>query len=171
MRPRLFGSLIGASIAAFSLAPQTVGASMLENQLISAAETGDPDKVKALLKEGKHLYLVDFTNVGGLVTPLVLEIQLASGKKTIERIPAEVWRYSPKKITKLIVTDEPMTGLVQDPHWETADINVDNNAWPRKLNPSRLELFKTNRSQPDLMKDFNTPLKKADAPADKKAAQ
>ena len=126
------------------------------------------DWEKALLASGKHLYLVDFSNVGGLVTPLVLEIQLASGKKYIERIPAEVWRYSPKKITKLIVTDEPMVGLTQDPYWETADINVDNNAWPRKVNPSRLELFKTNRNQPDLMKDFNTPLKNADTP---KAAQ
>jgi len=127
------------------------------------------DWEKALLSSGKHLYLVDFSNLGGLVTPLVLEIQLASGKKTIERIPAEVWRYSPKKITKLIVTDEPMVGLTQDPYWETADINVDNNAWPRKLNPSRLELFKTNRSQPDLMKDFTTPLKKADTDKSKAA--
>jgi len=123
------------------------------------------DWEKALLASGKHLYLVDFTNIGGLVTPLVLEIQLASGKKTIERIPAEVWRYSPKKITKLIVTDEPMVGLTQDPFWETADINVDNNAWPRKLTPSRLELFKTNRSGTDLMKDYNTPLKNKAAPA------
>ena len=123
------------------------------------------DWEKALLSSGKHLYLVDFSNVGGLVTPLVLEIQLASGKKYIERIPAEVWRYSPKKITKLIVTDEPMVGLTQDPFWETADINVDNNAWPRKVNPSRLELFKTNRSGTDLMKDYNTPLKTKAAPA------
>ena len=97
------------------------------------------------------------------MTPLVLEIQLASGKKYIERIPAEVWRYSPKKITKLIVTDEPMVGLTQDPYWETADIDVDNNAWPRKLTPSRLELFKTERGSNDMMKDFNTPLKKPEA--------
>jgi hypothetical protein len=76
---------------------------------------GLEDWEKALLKEGKHLYLVDFTNKGGLVTPLVLEIQLASGKKYVERVPAEVWRYSPKKITKLIVLDEPMVSLVQDP--------------------------------------------------------
>jgi hypothetical protein len=39
-------------------------------------------------------------------------------------VPAEVWRYSPKKITKLIVTDEPMVSLTQDPYWETADIDV-----------------------------------------------
>ena len=124
---------------------------------------------KALLAQGKHLYLVDFSNIGGLVTPLVLEIELKSGKKYIERIPAEVWRYSSKKITKLIVTDEPMAGLTQDPYWETADIDTSNNAWPRKITPSRLELFKSERGQGDLMKDFKTPLKVKDAKEEKKA--
>jgi hypothetical protein len=122
---------------------------------------GLEDWEKALLKEGKHLYLVDFSNLGGLVTPLVLEITLASGKKYVERVPAEVWRYSPTKITKLVITDEPMVGLTQDPYLETADIDTSNNAWPRKLTQSRLELFKAQREQDDMMKDFNTPLKKA----------
>ncbi len=123
---------------------------------------------KALLSQGKHLYLVDFSNIGGLVTPLVLQIELASGKKYIERIPAEVWRYSSKKITKLIVTDEPMVGLTQDPFWETADTDVSNNSWPRKIQPSRVELFKSERGGNDLMKDFNTKLKSKDAKADDK---
>ena len=127
---------------------------------------GLEDWEKALLKEGKHLYLVDFTNVGGLVTPLVVEIELKSGKKYIERIPAEVWRYSPTRITKLFVTDEPMAGLTQDPYWETADIDVSNNSWPRKATPSRLELFKTERDPNNLMRDANTKLKeKVDAPS------
>jgi hypothetical protein len=117
------------------------------------------DWEKNLLKEGKHLYLVDFSNLGGLVTPLVLEIQLASGKKYIERIPAEVWRYTPKKITKLIMTDEPMVALTQDPYWETADTDTSNNSWPRKATPSRLELYKTERDKDNLMKDFNEKLK------------
>ena len=92
----------------------------------SDAVEGLEDWEKALLAQGKHLYLVDFSNLGGLVTPLVLEVELRSGKKYIERIPAEVWRYSSKKITKLIVTDEPMVGLTQDPYWETADIDNSN---------------------------------------------
>jgi hypothetical protein len=120
------------------------------------------DWEKALLKEGKHLYLVDFGNVGGLVTPLILEITLASGRKYVERIPAEVWRYSPKKITKLIVTDEPMVALTQDPYWETADTDTSNNSWPRKAVPSRLELYKTQRDKDNLMRDFNEKLKKVD---------
>jgi hypothetical protein len=133
---------------------------------------GLEDWEKALLKEGKHMYLVDFTNVGGLVSPLVLEIQLASGKKYVERVPAEVWRHNPKKITKLIITDEPMVGLAQDPYWETADTDVSNNAWPRKVTPSRLELFKSQRNQgDDLMKDFNEKLKDPKAKDDDKKAE
>ncbi|MFL6673946.1 MAG: M1 family metallopeptidase [Massilia sp.] len=121
---------------------------------------GLEDWEKALLKEGKHMYLVDFSNLGGLVTPLVLEIELQGGKKYVERVPAEVWRYSPKKITKLIITDEPMVSLTQDPYLETADIDTSNNAWPRRVAPSRLELFKSQRPEDDMMKDFNAPLKK-----------
>jgi hypothetical protein len=127
---------------------------------------GLDDWEKNLLKEGKHLYLVDFSNLGGLVTPLVLEIQLASGKKYIERIPAEVWRFSPKKITKLIITDEPMVALTQDPYWETADTDTSNNSWPRKAMPSRLELYKTEHDKDNLMKDFNEKLKTKDEKAD-----
>ena len=115
---------------------------------------------------GKHLYLVDFSNNGGLVMPLILEIELKSGKKIIERVPAEVWRYAPHKISKVIVTDEPMVGLVQDPYWETADIDNSNNSWPRKITPSRLELFKLDRDKNNLMKDFNTPLKAPEAKAE-----
>jgi hypothetical protein len=121
---------------------------------------GLEDWQKALLKQGKHLYLVDFSNKGGLVSPLILEIQLASGKKTIQRIPAEIWRTSARKITKLLVLDEPMTGLVQDPFLETADIDTSNNGWPRKATPSRVELFKSRPAGgDDLMKDYATPLK------------
>jgi len=123
---------------------------------------------KDLLAQGKHLYLVDFSNIGGLVTPLVLQVELKSGRKYIERIPAEVWRYSPKKITKVLVTDEPLASLVHDPYWETADIDQSNNAWPRRVTPSRLELFKS-QPQENLMKDFATPLKqKQDAETGKK---
>ncbi|KGF81887.1 aminopeptidase [Massilia sp. JS1662] len=124
------------------------------------------DWEKNLLKEGKHLYLVDFSNLGGLVTPLVLEITLQSGKKYVERIPAEVWRYTPRKITKLIITDEPMVALTQDPNWETADTDTSNNSWPRKAVPSRLELYKTEHDKDNLMRDFNEKLKTKDDKAE-----
>jgi hypothetical protein len=115
---------------------------------------------KSILSTGKHMYLVDFSNIGGLVMPLILEIEYKSGKKEVQRLPAEIWRYSPKKTTKLLVTDEPIVSITQDPYWETADIDTANNSWPRKLQPSRLELFKTDRERGEnLMRDIKTPLK------------
>lgn len=112
----------------------------------------------------------DVDRIGGVepAAPEPVEIELKSGRKYIERVPAEVWRYSPKRITKVVITDEPMVGLVQDPYWETADIDTSNNGWPRKLTPSRLELFKSEKSpKENLMRDFNTPLKAKGAAGDK----
>ena len=65
------------------------------------------------------------------------------------------------------MTDEPLVSLVHDPYWETADIDQSNNAWPRKVTPSRLELFKS-RPAENMMKDFKTPLKKKDEKRDEK---
>ena len=139
------------------------------NKYNETLETLEPWE-KELLASGKHLYLVDFSNLGGLVMPLILEVELKSGAKTIERIPAEIWRYSPKKVTKLLITDEPIVGITQDPLWETADIDINNNSWPRKAVPSRLELFKTNRERGEnLMRDMKTPLK--DPKKDKKTEE
>ncbi|WP_395012295.1 M1 family aminopeptidase, partial [Undibacterium sp.] len=139
------------------------------NELMKGLEADE----KAMLKSGKHFYLVDFSNVGGLVMPLVLEVELKSGKKLIQRIPAEIWRYNSKKFTKLIVTDEPMVGLTQDPYLETADIDTNNNSWPRKITQSRLELFKMPPPPSDMMIDFKTPLRtdKPEAKETEKSAE
>ncbi len=121
---------------------------------------GLEDWEKELLKSNKYLYLVDFSNLGGLVMPLILEIEYNDGSKTIERIPAEVWRYSPNKITKVLISDKPIVAIEQDPFWETADVDVSNNRWPREVTKSRLKVFKDKRDKDNLMKDFDTPLKK-----------
>jgi hypothetical protein len=63
-----------------------------------------------------------------------------------------------------------MVGLTQDPYWETADIDVSNNAWPRKITPSRLELFKSQREQSDMMKDYGEKLKTKEPKKDSKEA-
>ncbi len=130
---------------------------------------GLEDWEKELLKSGKYFYLVDFSNHGGLVMPLILEITYDDGSKMIERIPAEVWRYNPEKITKVVVADKPIVAIEQDPMWETADVNVDNNRWPREVTQSRLKVFKEKRDRDNMMKDFDTPIKKSgDEKEDKK---
>ena len=52
-----------------------------------------------------------------------------------------------------------------DPFWETADVDLSNNHYPRKFTPSRLEIYKSERTKEklperDLMQDIKTELDK-----------
>ncbi|MBQ4811116.1 M1 family metallopeptidase [Pseudoalteromonas luteoviolacea] len=117
------------------------------------------------LEEDKNYYVLEFSNVGGLVMPILLELTYEDGTKENQYIPAEIWRRSPKHVRKLIVTDKEqvLTQVVVDPGWETADVNIENNHYPRRIIPSRVEAFKKKKSEEkvkrDIMQDIKTELK------------
>jgi aminopeptidase N len=117
------------------------------------------------VKEDKNYYVLEFSNIGGLVMPIILELELSTGKKERIHIPAEIWRRNPKEVRKLIVLEKgtELTSAIIDPDWETADANIENNHYPRRMIPSRLESYKSKRSglsNRDIMKDSKTKLKK-----------
>ncbi|GAB2545485.1 M1 family metallopeptidase [Rufibacter soli] len=97
---------------------------------------------RALLEKGLNFYEVSIKNNGGLVMPVVVQMTFRDGSNQIVRIPAEIWRYNDQEITKVFVTEKPVVSFLLDPFQETADINMDNNAWPQRAQPSRFELFK-----------------------------
>jgi aminopeptidase N len=94
--------------------------------------------------EGKNIYQLKFKNVGGLVTPLVIEWTYKDGSKEIERIPAEVWRINETEITKVFVKEKEAVNIVVDPNAELADIEVKNNVFPKKGAESKFDQFKKN---------------------------
>ncbi|MBC8111807.1 MAG: M1 family metallopeptidase, partial [Verrucomicrobia bacterium] len=106
--------------------------------------TLDP-REKALLEAKKHFYQLDFSNKGGLIMPVILEFEFEDGSKEKKNIPAEVWRMNNNKISKVFAFDKVVKGITLDPNLETADIETDNNFYPRKVSPNRFELFKSNR--------------------------
>jgi len=114
--------------------------------------------------EDKHYYVLEFSNLGGLVMPLLLELTYAGEESEMLRIPAEIWRRNPKTVKKLIVTDRELVGVVVDPRWETADVDMENNHYPRRIIPSRIEVFKSPEStqldKRDIMQDIKTKLEK-----------
>ncbi len=57
-------------------------------------------------------------------------------------MPAEIWRQNATKVTKLLVREDIIDTIVIDPYWETSDIDIKNNHWPRRPVASRLELRK-----------------------------
>ncbi len=99
---------------------------------------------KALLNqfENKEIYQVKFSNLGGLVMPLLLEFELESGKKEKITIPAEIWRYAENKASKLFYFDEKVVAVKMDPELLTADTDTYNNVFPRVRQASRFEEFK-----------------------------
>ena len=68
----------------------------------------------------------------------------------------------------MIITekDKELVSVTIDPRWETADVNVDNNHYPRQIIPSRIEAYKKKKSTKkvsrDIMQDIKTELKTDD---------
>ena len=64
------------------------------------------------------------------------------------------------KVSKLIVSDREIAGLSVDPQLETADVDMRNNHYPRKIIPSRIEAFKQENRDGmeyrDIMHDIKT---------------
>ncbi|MCJ9429197.1 M1 family metallopeptidase [Kordiimonas marina] len=113
---------------------------------------GLKDWEKELLKYGHELYFLDFENIGGLVMPLILDVEYKDGSHEEVRVPAEIWRRNAKHVTKLLIRDKEIKSVVLDPNHETADADESNNAWPAKPKMTRVELFKYSHPR-NLMKE------------------
>jgi len=121
------------------------------------------DWQKELLEVDDHIYLVDISNNGGLPMPVVLDVTFEDGEKEEMRLVAEIWRYSPEHVTKMLVTDRKIESIEVDPHRETPDTDLSNNHFPRVIDDGRFELKEgPNRNSRDLMKDMKEELKTDD---------
>lgn len=134
-------------------------------KFLEGLEDWERDAFNRAIKEDKNYYVLEFSNIGGLVMPIILDLEFADKRKERLHIPAEIWRRNPKTVRKLLVLKkgDELTSVTIDPDWETADANIDNNSYPRKIIPSRIEAFKykksTGLSRRDIMQDIKTKLK------------
>ncbi len=101
------------------------------------------DDERAMLASTSNFTIADFENPGGVVMPLILELEFVDGSTEEMRIPAEIWRRDASKVSKLLVTEQPIVRITVDPHLETADVDLDNNVFPPQPKKSRFELFKS----------------------------
>jgi hypothetical protein len=92
--------------------------------------------------QGKNIYEVTLSNSGGLVMPVIIEWTYADGTKEIEKIPAEIWRTNEQRVTKVFVKTKEVTNIVLDPDKELADINQQDNVFPKSKRESGFDTFK-----------------------------
>lgn len=104
-----------------------------------------PDEFK--MYAGKYFYELYFTNKGGLVMPIIIKWTYADGTEEIERINAYVWRKNEKQVVKTFLKNKEVTHIQIDPYRETADIDENNNAWPKIPVATKVELFKAKNTR------------------------
>ncbi|MDQ7048303.1 MAG: M1 family metallopeptidase [Enterobacterales bacterium] len=114
------------------------------------------DWQRELLAKGGSMTRIDFSNLGGLVMPIILGITFEDKSYEKLTIPAEIWRKSVEKVSKLLIRDKKIKEIVVDPLWETADTDIGNNYWPARVIESPLELFMNKKK--NMMRDMDEEL-------------
>ena len=89
-----------------------------------------------------HLYEISFLNKGGLVMPIIVEFTFEDGSKELKKLSAQIWRHNENKVVSTFLTNKKAISIQLDPMRETADINENNNSWPKVAAPSNFSLFK-----------------------------
>ena len=105
------------------------------------------DKEKELLSKNMLYYQVTVENKGGLIMPLIFDLEFMDGTTRRISIPAEIWKRSEKEVSKVFACEREVKSIILDPQLETADIDISNNSWPQRIAPTRFELFKENQGR------------------------
>ena len=108
------------------------------------------------VKEDANYYVLNFSNKGGLVMPVILGLTFRDGSTEKLSIPAEIWRRNAREVAKLLVypKGKELVQVVVDPDWETGDADIENNHYPRRIIPSRIEAFKDEASRSRVSRDL-----------------
>ena len=97
---------------------------------------------KEIINSNQHFYELKFSNIGGLVMPIILDFTFSDNSNKIIKIPAEIWKKNSSEITKVFAFDKEVVLIELDPFLETADTDRFNNFWPPKMEPSKFDLYK-----------------------------
>ena len=91
----------------------------------------------------KYYYEVVFDKPGGLVMPIIIDIEYEDGTEERRKYPAQVWRKNDSEVRKVLTSDKKIVSIKLDPDEETADIDTSNNSWPKVENKSDFDKFKS----------------------------
>ena len=99
-----------------------------------------------------NFYIVDLSNHGGLVMPVILKLTHEDDTIREIRLPAEIWVRNSKRTSRLIMSGKQIKSIELDPRLETADVNRDNNYFPPRISKSRFKLYKKKKEKNAMQK-------------------
>ena len=90
----------------------------------------------------KYFYEIGFEKPGGIVMPIIVKYTYADGSSETVKYPVQLWRKNLDQVYKVVTSDKEIIEVTLDPNFETSDVNMNNNNWPRKEIKSKFKLFK-----------------------------
>jgi hypothetical protein len=94
---------------------------------------------------GTNFYTLSLKNKGGVPMPVIIRMEFEDGTDSVARFPAEIWRFNDVAVKKVIATPKKVKQWTLDPYQEIADIDTENNSFPRVAQPTRFQLYKQQR--------------------------
>lgn len=94
---------------------------------------------RAKLKSPKFFYEVEFEKLGGMIMPIIVELQFEDGTSENHTFPAQIWRRNNETSKRVFATDKKVVKIQLDPKLETADIDTNNNVWPSAAVKSKFD--------------------------------
>ncbi len=91
------------------------------------------------LKNPKFFYEVIFDKPGGLIMPILVTLEFEDGTFEEHKFPEQIWRKNNQTATRVFATAKKIAKIQLDKKLQTADINLENNFWPRVVTPSKFD--------------------------------
>ncbi len=95
---------------------------------------------------GKNIYELTIKNIGGLIMPVTIEWIYTDGSKDIDRLPAQIWRRNEYETQQTFIKEKEVSKINLDPNFEFADINIENNSFPKTETLSDFDRFKEKKN-------------------------
>ena len=118
-------------------------------------KTQTEDGEQKAMSDASYFYEIIIKNNGELIMPILLHFTFVDESEVDEKLPAQIWRFNHKQITKVFNFDKKIKSIEIDKYQETSDINTDNNSWPAKAIQSRFEVYKQR------MRPYSNPMQEA----------
>ena len=100
------------------------------------------NELNSTIKIPKNFYEITFEKPGGLVMPIIVDYTYDDGSTERVKYPVQVWRKNDNEVKKVVATDKEIIGIEIDPDFETADVDLTNNSWPKEQQMSEFDQFK-----------------------------
>jgi hypothetical protein len=98
------------------------------------------DWQKKLLQFDGLAYVISVKNTGGMIMPLVFDIEFKKGATRRLEVPVEVWRFGNDIVKIPFLSDREVVKITLDKDNAFTDANLDNNMYPREIEEGRFKL-------------------------------